>query len=197
MQARGPLDNLRATESSKDEDAIEAALKNPPPGGWLPQGVGGRREGGKEGGREDEREVERGGGGAAKTEAEPAFQQEDSSESGGGAAGKEEGVEKKRGEAGAGQEAEHVAHCLRTKGFQVKILPRYSRNSCNSCNSSTRFTHALLMLYTRFTHALLMLYTRYCLDTRATAATAPRALLMLYSCFTHALLMLPCGSLVV
>jgi hypothetical protein len=121
MQARGPLDNLRATESSKDEDAIEAALKNPPPGGWLPQGVGGRREGAKEGGREEGREGESGGGGAGKTEPEPAFQQEDSTESGGGGAGKEEGVEKKSGDAGAGEEGQLVAHCLRTKGFQVKI----------------------------------------------------------------------------
>ena len=121
MQARGPLDNLRATESSKDEDAIEAALKNPPPGGWLPQGVGGRREGAKERGREEGREGESGGGGAGKTEPEPAFQQEDSTESGGGGAGKEEGVEKKSGDAGAGEEGELVAHCLRTKGFQVKI----------------------------------------------------------------------------
>ena len=158
MQARGPLDNLRATESLKDEDAIEAALKNPPPGGWLPQGVGGRRAGGKEGGREEEKAGERGGGGGAKTEAEPAFQQEDSTELGGDGAGKEEGVEegeKKSGDAGAGEEGEHVAHCLRTKGFQVKILPRYSRNSCNTAATAPL---ASLMPYSCFTLALFMLY---------------------------------------
>jgi hypothetical protein len=115
--------------------------------------VGERQEGGREGGREEEREGERDGGGAAKTEAEPAIQQEDSTESGGGGAVKEEGVEKKSGDAGAGEEGEQVAHCLRTKGFQVNIL---SRDSRNSCNSSPRFTHALLMLYSCFTHGSLV-----------------------------------------